>query len=50
VQGLTNIKTQIGPSILLEGFGAALLIAFVGSAIAAGMIAKIRPATIMRAD
>jgi putative ABC transport system permease protein len=50
VQGLSNIKAQIGWGILLDGFGAAVLISVVGSALAAGMIAKIRPSTIMRAE
>ncbi len=50
VQSFSNIKAQVGPSILLQGFGAAVLIAVLGSALAAGMIAKVRPSTIMRAD
>jgi putative ABC transport system permease protein len=49
-KSLSDIKTQIGPSILLEGFGAAVLIAVLGSALAAGMIAKVRPSTVMRAE
>lgn len=50
VRGLSNIKTQIGWGILLDGFGAAVLIAVIGSALSAGMIAKVRPSTIMRAE
>jgi putative ABC transport system permease protein len=50
VKGLDNIKTQIGFSILLDGFGAAVVIAVVGSALSAAMIAKVRPSTIMRAE
>jgi putative ABC transport system permease protein len=50
VQGLTNIKAQIGWGILLEGLGAAVLIAVIGSALAAGMISKVRPSTVMRAE
>lgn len=50
VRGLSDVKAQIGPSILLQGFGAAVLIAVLGSALAAGMIARVRPSTIMRAD
>ena len=50
IRGLDNIQAEIGWSILLDGFGAAVVIAVVGSAIAAGMIAKIRPAQVMRAD
>ncbi|HUB93128.1 MAG TPA: FtsX-like permease family protein [Verrucomicrobiae bacterium] len=49
VKGLDNIKAEIGWGILLDGFGAAVLIAVVGSALSAGMIAKVRPSTIMRA-
>jgi len=50
VKGLDNIKAQIGWGILLDGFGAAILIAVIGSALAAGMIAKVRPSTVMRAE
>jgi putative ABC transport system permease protein len=50
VQGLSNIKAEIGPGILLDGFGAAIIIALFGSALAAGMIAKVRPSTVMRAE
>jgi ABC-type antimicrobial peptide transport system permease subunit len=47
---LHNIHTEVGWSILFYGFGAALLIALIGSAIAAGLIAKVRPSEVMRAD
>ncbi len=50
VKGLSNIKAQIGWGILLDGFGAAVLISVIGSALAAGMISKVRPSTIMRAE
>jgi putative ABC transport system permease protein len=50
VQGISNIKAQIGWMILLEGFGAAVLLAVIGSALAAAMIAKVRPSTVMRAE
>lgn len=50
VQSLDNIKAQIGWGILLDGFGAAVLISVIGSALSAGMIAKIRPSTVMRAE
>lgn len=50
VRGLDNIQAEIGWGILLDGFGAAVFIAVVGSAIAAGMIAEVRPAQVMRAD
>lgn len=48
VKSLDNIKTQIGWGILLDGFGAAVVIAVVGSALAAGMIAKVRPSEVLR--
>jgi putative ABC transport system permease protein len=50
VRSIDNIKAQIGWSILLDGFGAAVLIAVIGSGLSAGMIAKVRPSTIMRAE
>jgi len=49
-RSFSNVKAQVGPEILLEGFGAAVLIAVLGSALAAGMIAKVRPSTVMRAE
>jgi putative ABC transport system permease protein len=50
VQGIKDIHTEIGWSILAYGLGAAVLIALIGSAIAAGLIAKVRPSEVMRAD
>jgi putative ABC transport system permease protein len=50
VKSISNIKTQIGWGILLDGFGAAIVIALLGSALSAGMIARVRPSTVMRAD
>ncbi|HSX07060.1 MAG TPA: FtsX-like permease family protein [Candidatus Saccharimonadia bacterium] len=50
VKSIGNVKTQIGWSILFDGFGAAIVIALLGSALSAGMIARVRPSTIMRAD
>jgi putative ABC transport system permease protein len=47
---IKNIHAEIGWSILVYGFGAAILIAVIGSAIAAGLIAKVRPSEVMRAD
>lgn len=47
---LTNIKVNIGWSILAYGFGAAVLIAVVGSALAGGLIAKVRPSEVMRSE
>jgi len=50
LRGVSDIKAQIGPSILLEGFSAAVFIAVLGSALAAGMIARVRPSTVMRTE
>lgn len=47
---LHDIHAEVGWSILAYGFGAAVLIAIIGSAIAAGLIAKVRPSEVMRAD
>ncbi|HSX48268.1 MAG TPA: FtsX-like permease family protein [Candidatus Nanoarchaeia archaeon] len=49
-QSLRNVQAVVGWSILLYGLGAALLIALVGSALPALLIAKIRPAEVMRAE
>ncbi|HVV26023.1 MAG TPA: FtsX-like permease family protein [Candidatus Saccharimonadales bacterium] len=48
VRGLKNINAEIGWGILLDGFGAAVLIAVLGSALAAGMISKVRPSETLR--
>ena len=50
VKALSNIRAQIGLGILLDGFGAAMLIAVLGSALSAGLIAKVRPSTVMRTE
>lgn len=47
---IKNINTVIDWHILVYGLGAALLIAVVGSAVAAWMIGKVRPAEVMRAE
>ncbi|HSX35027.1 MAG TPA: FtsX-like permease family protein, partial [Candidatus Saccharimonadales bacterium] len=49
-QGVKNLKANVNGSILLYGLGGALLIAAIGSAAAAGLIAKVRPAEVMRAE
>jgi putative ABC transport system permease protein len=49
-QGVKNLKANVDASILLYGFGSALLIAAIGSTAAAGLIAKVRPAEVMRAE
>ncbi|MEO5950363.1 MAG: ABC transporter permease [Candidatus Saccharimonadales bacterium] len=45
-----KVATSIGLPVLLEGLGAALLIAIIGSAIPAWMTAKVRPAEVMRGE
>jgi putative ABC transport system permease protein len=50
VKGIKDIHAEIGWSILVYGLGAAVLIALIGSATAAGLIAKVRPSEVMRAD
>ncbi|HUD10622.1 MAG TPA: FtsX-like permease family protein [Candidatus Saccharimonadales bacterium] len=50
VSSASNIHAEVGWSILLYGFGAAVLIAIVGSALASVLIAKVRPAEVMRAE
>ncbi len=50
VQGARNLKANVNGSILLYGFGSALLIAAVGSTVAAGLIAKVRPSEVMRVE
>jgi len=47
---LSDIKTDIGFSILGYGFGAAIIIALVGSASAGWMIARVRPSEVMRTE
>lgn len=47
---ITNIHANVGWSILAYGLGAAVLVAIVGSMAAAWLIAKIRPAEVMRAE
>jgi len=48
--GLRNVNAVVGWDILLFGLGAAIVIAIIGSAIPALVIAKVRPAEVMRAE
>jgi putative ABC transport system permease protein len=50
VSGARNIHAAVGWSILIYGFGAAIAIAIVGSALASVLIAKVRPAEVMRTE
>jgi putative ABC transport system permease protein len=47
---LSNIHGAVGWSIILYGFGAAIVIAVLGSTLASFFIAKVRPAEVMRAE
>jgi putative ABC transport system permease protein len=47
---LSNVQAHVGFSILLYGLLAAVLIAVVGTAIPSWLIAKIRPAEVMRTE
>lgn len=49
-QGLRDVQTSVGWDILLYGLAAALIIAIIGSAVPSLLIAKIRPAEVMRAE
>jgi putative ABC transport system permease protein len=49
-QGAKNLKANVDASIVLYGLGSALLIAAIGSTAAAGLIARVRPAEVMRAE
>jgi putative ABC transport system permease protein len=49
-QGVKNLKANVDLSIIAYGLGSAVLIAAVGSAVAAGFIAKVRPAEVMRVE
>ncbi len=47
---LSNLSTTVGFSVLLYGLLAAILIAVLGSAVPSYLIAKVRPAEVMRAE
>lgn len=49
-QSIRNVTTNVSWTILLYGLLAALIIAILGSAIPAWLIAKVRPAEVMRAE
>ena len=48
--GFKDIKAAAGWSLLLYGFGSAILIAVLGSTFAAGLIVKVRPAEVIRTE
>jgi putative ABC transport system permease protein len=47
---IRNLNTVVGWDIILYGLAAAIIIAIIGSGIAAWMIAKVRPAEVMRTE
>ena len=47
---ITNLHATVGIDIIFYGFLAAIVIAIIGSAIPAWLIAKIKPAEVMRAE
>jgi putative ABC transport system permease protein len=47
---ISNIHAVVGYSIILDGLGAAVIIAVLGSAAASFFIAKVRPAEVMRVE
>jgi len=47
---IKNIHAAVGWDIILYGLGAAMIIAVVGSAVASLLIAKVRPAEVMRTE
>lgn len=49
-RSILNIQSQVDYHIILYGLGAALAIAIIGSAIPAYLIARIRPAEVLRSD
>ncbi len=48
--GVRDVQAAVGWHILLYGFGAAVLIALIGSALASFFIAKVRPAEVLRSE
>lgn len=50
LSSVRDLTAQLDWSIILYGFGAAILIAIIGSLLASIFIAKVRPAEVMRAE
>ncbi len=46
----SNIQTIVGWSVVLDGIGAAIIIAIIGSTASSFLIAKVRPAEVMRME
>lgn len=49
-QGLQNVTSTVSPTVIASGIGLTLLIAVIGSAIPAWLIARIRPAEVLRTE
>jgi putative ABC transport system permease protein len=47
---IKNVHANVGASILAYGFGAAVLIAIIGSSLAGWLIARVRPSEVMRTE
>jgi putative ABC transport system permease protein len=47
---VTNIHAAVGWNIILYGLAAAVAIALIGSALSSYLIAKVRPAEVMRTE
>ena len=50
IDSVRNLQNVVGWDIILYGLGAAILIAIIGSTIPSFIIAKVRPAEVMRAE
>jgi len=50
VQGIRDVQAEIGWNILIDGLGAAVVIALIGSAMASLFISKVRPAEVLRSE
>lgn len=49
-QGLRNVTSNINPAVIASGIGLTFLIAIIGSALPAWLIARIRPAEVLRSE
>ena len=49
-RGLQNVTSTVNPAVIASGIGLTLLIAIIGSAIPAWLIARIRPAEVLRTE
>jgi putative ABC transport system permease protein len=47
---ISNVHAEVGWTIIVDGLGAAVVIALIGAGAASGIIAKVRPAEVLRAE